>query len=36
MEVTSSRRRHDAHAFYKRLGYADQCDVSGRFLKPLA
>jgi GNAT superfamily N-acetyltransferase len=36
MEVTSSRRRDDAHAFYKRLGYADQCDVSGRFLKPLA
>ncbi len=35
MEVTSSRRRQDAHAFYRRLGYADQCEVSGRFLKPL-
>ena len=36
MEVTSSRRRDDAHAFYGRLGYVDQCEVSGRFLKPLA
>jgi GNAT superfamily N-acetyltransferase len=35
MEVTSSRRRDDAHAFYKRLGYVDKCDVAGRFLKPL-
>ena len=35
MEVTSSRRRDDAHAFYKRLGYTDHCDVAGRFLKPL-
>jgi GNAT superfamily N-acetyltransferase len=36
MEVTSSRRRDDAHAFYQRLGYTDQCQVAGRFLKPLA
>jgi len=36
MEVTSSRQRDDAHAFYKRLGYVDQCAAAGRFLKPLA
>jgi N-acetylglutamate synthase-like GNAT family acetyltransferase len=35
VEVTSSRRRHDAHAFYQRLGYTDQCHRSGRFLKEL-
>ena len=35
MEVTSSRRRDDAHAFYRRLGYVDQCGVSGRFLRAL-
>ena len=35
MEVTSSRRREVAHAFYKHLGYVDQCEVAGRFLKPL-
>ncbi len=36
VEVTSSRRRDDAHAFYKRLGYADACDASARFFKVLA
>jgi len=35
MEVTSNRRRHDAHTFYKRLGYTDRCEQSGRFLKDL-
>jgi GNAT superfamily N-acetyltransferase len=35
MEVTSSRDRRDAHAFYQRLGYADVCARSGRFLKDL-
>ena len=35
MEVTSSRRRHDAHTFYQRLGYADSCQHKGRFLKEL-
>ena len=36
MEVTSSRDRDDAHAFYRRLGFADVCDRSGRFLKDLS
>jgi GNAT superfamily N-acetyltransferase len=36
VEVTSHRARHDAHAFYQRLGYVDGCAESGRFLKPLA
>jgi GNAT superfamily N-acetyltransferase len=35
VEVTSSRARVDAHAFYQRIGYADICDQSGRFLKAL-
>jgi hypothetical protein len=28
--------RAGAHAFYLRMGYADVCDRSGRFLKTLA
>jgi N-acetylglutamate synthase-like GNAT family acetyltransferase len=36
VEVTSARTRTRAHAFYKRMGYTDSCDNSGRFLKTLA
>lgn len=36
IEVTSSRRRADAHAFYPELGYVDQSERSGRFLKELS
>ena len=36
IEVTSSRRRVDAHAFYRELGYVDQSERSGLFLKDLA
>lgn len=35
VEVTSLRTRIDAHAFYARMGYADVCGGSGRFLKTL-
>ncbi len=35
MEITSARRRTDAHAFYRSVGYADWCDQSARFLKDL-
>ncbi|MGH8791715.1 MAG: GNAT family N-acetyltransferase [Stackebrandtia sp.] len=35
IEVTSSRERTGAHAFYRMLGYRDRCAKSGRFLKPL-
>ena len=35
LEVTSSRRRDRAHAFYRGLGYEDLCATSARFLKPL-
>jgi GNAT superfamily N-acetyltransferase len=35
MEVTSADRRHDAHAFYRRLGYLDQGGSSSRFLRDL-
>jgi GNAT superfamily N-acetyltransferase len=35
VEVTM-RTRADAHAFYERMGYADVCGTSGRFLKSLA
>ena len=35
MEVTSSRQRADAHAFYRKRGYVDVCEVSGRFLRDL-
>ena len=36
VEVTSARTRASAHAFYKRMGYTDICDSSGRFLKTLS
>ena len=32
VEVTSNRKRRDAHAFYEHLGY---CETSLRFYKPL-
>lgn len=35
MEVTSSDRRDDAHAFYQARGYASQTGRSSRFLKDL-
>jgi GNAT superfamily N-acetyltransferase len=35
VEVTSSRDRADAHAFYGRMGYRDVCDRAARFLKTL-
>lgn len=35
IEVTSSRARAGAHAFYQRMGYRDCCDRSARFLRPL-
>jgi GNAT superfamily N-acetyltransferase len=35
VEVTSSRRREGAHAFYRRLGFTDICGRAGRFWKDL-
>jgi GNAT superfamily N-acetyltransferase len=35
IEVTSSRHREGAHAFYRRLGFADICQRAGRFWKEL-
>ncbi|PZG46566.1 GNAT family N-acetyltransferase [Spongiactinospora gelatinilytica] len=35
LEITSSRHRTGAHAFYARLGYTDTCEQAARFLKPL-
>lgn len=35
VEVTSSRHRTGACAFYQRTGYTDICDRSGRFWKHL-
>ncbi|GIJ46929.1 hypothetical protein Val02_38150 [Virgisporangium aliadipatigenens] len=34
-EVTSSRHREAAHAFYQGLGYTDVCDRSARFIREL-
>lgn len=33
MEVTSSRRRDDAHRLYRRQGFEDACKRSARFMK---
>lgn len=35
MEISSARRRTDAHAFYHSMGYADRCEGSARFHKDL-
>ena len=36
IEITSSRHRGDAHAFYRSLGFVDQCGRSARFRRPLS
>jgi RimJ/RimL family protein N-acetyltransferase len=36
IEITSSRARHDAHSFYRALGFTDLCDRSARFKRPMA
>jgi GNAT superfamily N-acetyltransferase len=35
IEVTSSRHREGAHAFYRRLGFTDSCRRAARFWKEL-
>lgn len=35
MEISSSRHRSGAHAFYRSLGYADRCAESASFRKDL-
>lgn len=35
LEISSSRHRTGAHAFYQRLGYEDRCPFSARFIKNL-
>lgn len=35
LEITSSRARDDAQAFYEALGFVDQCDRAARFKRPL-
>ncbi|MER7247536.1 GNAT family N-acetyltransferase [Kribbella sp. NPDC000426] len=35
IDLNSANHRRDAHAFYQHHGYADQTDVSTRFLRPL-
>lgn len=35
VEITSSRARDDAHAFYEALGFVDVCDRSARFKRAL-
>ncbi|WP_414940618.1 GNAT family N-acetyltransferase [Amycolatopsis sp. cmx-11-51] len=35
MEVTSSRHRTGAHAFYRARGYQDRCEDSARFVRRL-
>ena len=36
IEITSSRSRHDAHSFYRTLGFTDLCERSARFKRPLS
>jgi RimJ/RimL family protein N-acetyltransferase len=36
IEITSSRGRHDAHSFYRALGFTDLCEGSARFKRPLS
>jgi GNAT superfamily N-acetyltransferase len=36
IEITSARRRDDAHSFYQALGFTDLCDRSARFRRPIA
>ncbi len=36
VEVTSSRAREDARAFYEAAGFIDLCDGAARFKRPLA
>ncbi|MFK0246621.1 GNAT family N-acetyltransferase [Amycolatopsis azurea] len=35
MEVSSSRRRTGAHAFYRARGYEDRCERSAKFYRAL-
>ncbi|MFI6304215.1 GNAT family N-acetyltransferase [Amycolatopsis thailandensis] len=35
MEVSSSRRRTGAHAFYRARGYEDRCERSAKFFREL-
>ena len=35
LELTSSRSRSGAHAFYRHLGFEDRCPRSARFVRPL-
>jgi GNAT superfamily N-acetyltransferase len=35
LELTSSRRRDEAHGFYLALGYADQSERQARYSRPL-
>jgi GNAT superfamily N-acetyltransferase len=35
MELTSARRRPEAHPFYRALGYQDWCPNSARYVKDL-
>jgi GNAT superfamily N-acetyltransferase len=36
IEITSSRSREDAHAFYRALGFTDLCERSARFRRALS
>ncbi|MEV0407697.1 GNAT family N-acetyltransferase [Actinoallomurus sp. NPDC050550] len=36
LELTSSRHRSGAHAFYRNLGFEDACHRSARFVRPLS
>jgi GNAT superfamily N-acetyltransferase len=35
IEATSSRRRREAHGFYRSLGYADRCECSALYRREL-